>query len=147
MNKSLLPIGTVVLLSGGTKKIMITGYSSKTLDDTKVYDYNGCVFPEGFVENVFCLFDKNQIEDVIYMGLKNEEYDNYVRKMTTDIDFNSVNELIKSENSSSKKGNSRYRRKSPTKPLSSSEMRARYTSERISGGQTEKFDFSKLERK
>ena len=73
-----LPIGTVVLLRGGLKKVMITGYSSVSREDSeKVYDYNGCIFPEGLMENVFCLFDASQIEEVFYEGLRNEEYDEY----------------------------------------------------------------------
>mgnify|MGYP003484963103 CR=1 FL=1 len=69
MKEKFLPIGTVVLLKGGLKKIMITGLSSVSRDDSeKVYDYNGCIFPEGIMENVFSLFDAEQIEEVLYMG-------------------------------------------------------------------------------
>ena len=61
-----LPIGTVVLLRGGLKKVMITGYSSVSREDSeKVYDYNGCIFPEGFMENVYVLFDASQIEEIV----------------------------------------------------------------------------------
>ena len=56
MNKKELPIGTVVMLVGGSKKVMITGYRSKNADADKVFDYNGCVFPEGLMENIYCLF-------------------------------------------------------------------------------------------
>ena len=69
MNKKELPIGTVVMLVGGSKKVMITGYRSKNADADKVFDYNGCVFPEGLMENIYCLFDASQIEDVIYHKL------------------------------------------------------------------------------
>ena len=54
MNKKELPIGTVVMLVGGSKKVMITGYRSKNADADKVFDYNGCVFPEGLMENIYC---------------------------------------------------------------------------------------------
>lgn len=79
VKNELLPIGTVVLLEGGTRKVMICGYSSKSTADktNKVYDYNGCVFPEGFMENIFCLFDNKQIKEVCYLGLENEEFENY----------------------------------------------------------------------
>ena len=77
-----LPIGTVVLLRGGLKKVMITGYSSVSREDSeKVYDYNGCIFPEGLMENIYCLFDASQIEDVLYMGLESEEKVNHINKL------------------------------------------------------------------
>jgi hypothetical protein len=79
MKKELLPIGTVVLLKGGLKKVMITGYFTKTLKADKIYDYNGCIFPEGLMENIYTLFDANQIDKVFYEGLNNKEYVDYVK--------------------------------------------------------------------
>ena len=43
-----LPVGTVVLLRNGTKRVMINGFC--TMDASKpdkVYDYSGVLFPEG----------------------------------------------------------------------------------------------------
>ena len=46
---SILPIGSVVLLKEEKKKIMITGFASVSPDTgDKVYDYSGCVYPEGY---------------------------------------------------------------------------------------------------
>ncbi|MDE5889044.1 MAG: DUF4176 domain-containing protein [Bacilli bacterium] len=136
MKKGLLPIGTVVLLEGGTKKVMITGYYSKAEGENKVYQYNGCIFPEGFMENVFCLFDQHQIEEVFYKGLENEEYENYVKDLNPDnsLSFNSV---AKVDDKSSSSNVTTYRRtpKAPTKPLSKSEMKARFTKSKMSGNQ------------
>ena len=42
MQEKFLPIGSVVLLKGGTKKVMITGYCMKTAEyPDEVFDYNG----------------------------------------------------------------------------------------------------------
>ena len=70
-----LPIGTVVLLNGGTKKVMITGFCSVTEEEKdKVYDYTGCIYPEGYLDyDEICLFDHNQIEKVYHMGYIDEE--------------------------------------------------------------------------
>lgn len=70
-----LPIGSVVLLKGGTKKAMITGFCSIAVEDkTKVYDYSGCVYPEGYLNsNEICLFDHDQIEELCFVGFENEE--------------------------------------------------------------------------
>ena len=70
-----LPIGTVVLLNGGTKKVMITGFCSVTEEEKdKVYDYTGCIYPEGYLDyDEICLFDHNQLEKVYHMGYIDEE--------------------------------------------------------------------------
>ncbi len=147
MKKGLLPIGTVVLLEGGTKKVMITGYYSKSEDNNKIYQYNGCIFPEGFMDNVFCLFDQNQIEEVFYKGLENDEFEDYVNNMSPSSSGADYGKGLSAPDVDTTKAvNPRARRKAPTNPLSSGEMRAKYTTEKISGGQTEKFDFSKLDK-
>lgn len=74
-NDKFLPIGSVVLLKGGTKKAMVTGFCSVAEEDTqKMYDYTGCVYPEGFLDfDQVCLFDHNQIEKVYHVGYSDEE--------------------------------------------------------------------------
>ena len=50
MFKELLPIGSVVLLKGGIKKIMVTGIKPVSKDDDgteQEYDYIGVIYPEG----------------------------------------------------------------------------------------------------
>lgn len=70
-----LPIGSVVLLKGGEKKIMITGFASISPDTgDRIFDYSGCIFPEGFISyNQVCVFDHSQINKVFYKGLEDEE--------------------------------------------------------------------------
>ena len=81
MEDKLLPIGTIVQLNGGTKKVMINGYYSKTDKSNKIYTYNGCIFPEGFMDNIFCLFDKSDIKEIVYLGYESKELDEYREKM------------------------------------------------------------------
>jgi hypothetical protein len=70
-----LPIGTVVMLKGGKKRAMITGFCSIADDNKeKMYDYSGCIYPEGYLSsNQVCLFDHSQIEKVYYLGLIDDE--------------------------------------------------------------------------
>ena len=70
-----LPIGTVVLLKGGKKRTMITGFCAKSIEDkSKIYDYSGCLYPEGFISsNQTLLFDHNQIDKIFYLGLVDNE--------------------------------------------------------------------------
>lgn len=74
-NEKFLPIGSVVLLKGGTKKAMVTGFCSVVAEDkTKMYDYTGCVYPEGYIDfNQICLFNHEQIEKVFHYGYADEE--------------------------------------------------------------------------
>ncbi|MBD9085785.1 DUF4176 domain-containing protein [bacterium] len=78
-----LPIGTVVLLKGGTKKVMITGFCSITENDkNKTYDYSGCLYPEGFLSsNQTLLFDHSQIDKIYFVGYQNEEEKEFKEKL------------------------------------------------------------------
>jgi hypothetical protein len=75
MREKFLPIGTVVLLKGGKKRAMITGFCSIAQENQeKIYDYSGCVYPEGYLSsNQVCLFDHNQIEKIFFLGFEDEE--------------------------------------------------------------------------
>ena len=70
-----LPIGTVVMLKGGTKRVMISGFCAIDGENVKnMYDYSGCVYPEGFLTSTqTCLFNHEQIEKVYHMGLLDDE--------------------------------------------------------------------------
>lgn len=75
MREKYLPIGTVVLLKGGKKRAMITGFCSVAQENQeKIYDYSGCVYPEGYLSsNQVCLFDHEQIEKIFFLGFEDEE--------------------------------------------------------------------------
>ncbi len=75
MREKFLPIGTVVLLKGGKKRAMITGFCSIAQENQeKIYDYSGCVYPEGYLSsNQVCLFDHDQIDKVFFVGFEDDE--------------------------------------------------------------------------
>lgn len=83
MDKKILPLGSVVLLNGGTKKVMIIGYCMKTPEKpNKIYDYCGCVFPEGVLRSdVTCVFDNEQIKEICFSGYENEETSTFLNKV------------------------------------------------------------------
>lgn len=75
MQKGLLPIGSVVLLTGSKKKVMIAGVCQKSATDPdKIWDYTGIIFPEGFIapDKMF-MFNNDQIEQVYALGYQDEE--------------------------------------------------------------------------
>lgn len=75
MKDRFLPIGSVVLLKGGSKKVMINGYCQVTGEKPdKIFDYRGCPYPEGLLDDKgVALFDNDQIDKVCFEGLKNED--------------------------------------------------------------------------
>ncbi len=77
MLENFLPIGSVVLLKGAKKRLMITGYClTDKNDNNKKYDYCGCLYPEGIVDaNKIALFNHSQIDKVYFIGMQDvEEY-------------------------------------------------------------------------
>ncbi len=72
--KKYLPIGSVVLLKNGTKKVMIYGRKQIATESGKMYDYVACFYPEGNVSDDYTfLFDHENIEKVIFEGYSDEE--------------------------------------------------------------------------
>ena len=72
--KPFLPVGTVVLLEGGNKRLMIYGIMQNNPADNKQYDYVGCLYPEGFVgaEHNY-LFNNENIQKVEFIGFVDGE--------------------------------------------------------------------------
>lgn len=79
--EGLLPIGSVVLLAGGTQRIMITGYCQLRSDKQKLYDYCGCMFPQGMLSaDQNYLFNQEQIDRVDYLGYIDPESGAFLAK-------------------------------------------------------------------
>lgn len=78
-----LPVGTVVMLKGGKKRAMITGFCSIAEENKeKVYDYSGCLYPEGFLSSAqTLLFDHEQIDKIYHLGLIDEEEKSFKQKL------------------------------------------------------------------
>lgn len=78
-----LPVGSVVLLQNGTKRVMINGFC--TMDASKpdkVYDYSGVLFPEGSLSSdQTLLFDHNQIVRIDHIGLEDQEEKEFKAKL------------------------------------------------------------------
>ena len=84
MKDKFLPIGTVLLLKGGKKEVMITSYcifpnnteiknGQEVKPLKKMYEYGGCIYPEGILDsNMVCAFDHDQIEKVCHLGYETE---------------------------------------------------------------------------
>ena len=79
--KNYLPIGSVVLLKGGNKKIMIYGRQQSQVTTGQEWDYIACLYPEGNIsEEHMYLFNEEDIEKIYFLGFQDEEEENF--KMT-----------------------------------------------------------------
>ncbi|BAL00619.1 hypothetical protein OBV_34200 [Oscillibacter valericigenes Sjm18-20] len=72
--KDLLPLGSVVLLKGGKKRVMICGRIQRKAGEQKLYDYCACFYPEGIIDpKELYLFNNEDISKVFFMGMQDQE--------------------------------------------------------------------------
>ena len=81
--KNFLPIGSVVILKNGQKKVMIYGRrQSRVTEPDKEYDYIACLYPEGNIdENYMYLFDHEDIDRVVFRGYSDAEEEAYLNEL------------------------------------------------------------------
>ena len=85
----LLPIGSVIILKGAEKKLMIFGVKQTNEQTQEEYDYIGVVYPEGNMGiNTQFLFNHKDIQDVVFEGFKDEERDKFIEHLN---EFYNVN--------------------------------------------------------
>ena len=79
----LLPIGTIVLLKDGEKKLMINGIMQTDMSDNKEYDYLGILYPEGHIGEQFqYLFNHEDIREIVFRGYEDEERNEFIVKLS-----------------------------------------------------------------
>lgn len=78
-----LPIGSIVVLKDGTKKLMIFGIlQSDPKYPGEEYDYVGVPYPEGNMgENYQYLFYHKDIVDVIFRGFEDAEREKFMTNL------------------------------------------------------------------
>ena len=74
MNGSLLPIGSVVLLNGATRRLMVCGRVQTDISTGITYDYSACLYPEGIVDSSsLYMFNNDNIQKIFFIGFQDEE--------------------------------------------------------------------------
>ena len=70
-----LPLGSIVILKGGVKKLMIIarGLAASFNGEEKYYDYGGVQYPEGLVGEEIAYFNQEGIKKTVYEGYKDED--------------------------------------------------------------------------
>ena len=78
MKEKFLPIGTVVLLKDGKKKVMILSYlifPTGEAEHKEMYDYGGCAYPEGVVDSKVGIgFNHDQIQEIVHLGHEDDDF-------------------------------------------------------------------------
>ena len=82
--KDLLPVGSIVLLKDGEKRLMINGIMQTDTGGTKKnYDYMGVLYPEGHIGEGFqFLFNHEDINEIIFRGFEDAERVEFLDKLT-----------------------------------------------------------------
>ena len=71
--RGLLPLGSVVKLEEVEPYIMICGRILCTQSDDRIYDYVGCLYPEGMGKSdELVFFDRDAIEELYFIGFQDE---------------------------------------------------------------------------
>ncbi len=70
-----VPLGSVVYLKGGIKKLMIVARAINVTNDGKQYffDYGGVLYPEGITGEQIAYFNHEDINSVFFRGCDDEE--------------------------------------------------------------------------
>lgn len=76
--KKYLPIGSVVLLKNGSKKIMIYGRKQLAAETGEEFDYVACLYPEGNIDDDYTfLFNHENIDEVVFTGFADEDEEEF----------------------------------------------------------------------
>lgn len=86
MKDKYLPLGTVCMLKGGTKALMIIGYCPQAVGNSeteeKMYDYVACLYPEGIISSDQNLvFNHDQIDHIVREVNVEPETDDFLKKL------------------------------------------------------------------
>jgi hypothetical protein len=74
MYKNLLPIGSVVKLNEGERLVMICGRIAVPEGSDTIYDFVGCLYPEGLVgETDMIFFNRSSIETLLFIGYQDSQ--------------------------------------------------------------------------
>ncbi len=74
--KKFLPLGSIVTLENGNKKLMICGRVQVYEENQQTYDYCACLYPQGIINpNELYLFNNDDVDTVYFVGMQdNEEF-------------------------------------------------------------------------
>lgn len=83
-----LPLGSIVYLKEGTKKVLIVsrGLLVKNGDNMAFFDYGGVPYPEGIQNDKMAYFQHDAIEKIVFKGYKDDDDEMTVVKINNYIE-------------------------------------------------------------
>lgn len=92
-----LPIGSVVLLDGANKTLMVMARFVYNNNDQKYYEYCGCLYPEGFGDSEYYFFNHDEIALTVSRGYEDDYEKLYRSEVLDGLDITSLNEAAEDE--------------------------------------------------
>lgn len=82
-----LPLGSVVVVRGSTKKLMVIAraLALKQKDGPRYYDYGGCLYPEGLLGDKVVYFNHDAIQHVFFEGFADADNDIMLENLKTNV--------------------------------------------------------------
>lgn len=86
-----LPLGSIVLLKNGTKKLLIIARAINVNNNNTNYffDYGAVAYPEGLIGDEMAYFNADKINKVIFTGYNDAENENMVDTINSYLSENS----------------------------------------------------------
>lgn len=94
--KKYLPLGSVVLIKGAKKRVMIIGYATiDTAKKDKVYDYCACLYPEGVLSTEqTIIFNHDDIDRIYCLGFSDDEQKEFAKKLHEELTDEKITEML-----------------------------------------------------
>lgn len=94
-----LPIGSLVYLNGGNKKIMVISRAiAMKLNGENVYfEYGGCTYPEGLLGDAVAYFNREDVAKVLVKGYTDEEEVTMVSNLNRAIEVGGFRKITPAE--------------------------------------------------
>ena len=82
-----LPLGSIVILKNGGRKIMVIGRGSLYNNEGTIgyFEYSGCLYPLGQTDQQTLFFNSEDIEQVIFTGYMDSEEMEFVKVLDESI--------------------------------------------------------------
>lgn len=80
--RKLLPVGSVVLLTGAKRRLVIIGVRQTDNNTDTEYDYMGVLYPEGNMGEERYLFNDEDIAERVFIGYSDSERESFLEQLS-----------------------------------------------------------------
>ncbi len=95
MNQKFLPIGSICTIKSSNRQVMIIGYFALDyIEKVKLYDYQGCIYPEGTLGLSHICFNHSDILTIEHMGYKNGDFELLNSKLNNQLENKIINDNV-----------------------------------------------------